>query len=133
MPIGARPPCSGLVGVEGVQPLDGEPDQRALADPETRKALRRYRLRCLRAAVFGFVGFIVGGAAVNSSPSGDPKGIAGLIALVGISWGGLATGVGVWTLLRSLRMAYVMRRHPWVTRTATYLIAPFGANGQPAL
>ncbi len=105
----------------------------ALNEPRTRDALRRYRRRCVRATLLGFAGLVVATVVFSTSPDADPDGAPGLVALVGISWGGLALGVGLWGLLRSLRMGYLLGREPWARRRARYRIAPLGRNGQPAL
>jgi hypothetical protein len=107
--------------------------QPAIDDPRTREALRRYRLRCLRAALLGLGGLVVATIVIGSAPDGDPKGIAYVVALFGMSWGGLAFFLGVATLLRSLRMGALFKRTAWTERRAAYRIAPIGANGQPAL
>lgn len=106
---------------------------RAIDDPQTRAALRRYRLRCLRAAGLGFVGLVVATTVIGAAENGEPTGVGEIIALIGISWGGLAFLVGWLTLLRTTRMRWVLGRSPWIERPARYRIAPFGRNGQPAL
>jgi hypothetical protein len=70
---------------------------------------------------------------IGSAPDGDPKGVAHVVALFGISLGGLAFFTGVSTLLRSLHMGALLKRTAWTERRAAYRIAPIGANGQPAL
>lgn len=107
--------------------------QPAIDDPRTREALHRYRLRCLRAALLGFGGLVAAMIVIGAARDGDPKGVAHVVALFGISWGGLAFFTGVSTLLRSLRMGALFKLTAWTERRAAYRIAPFGANGQPAL
>ena len=99
----------------------------------TRSALRAYRLRCARAAGLGFAGLVVATVVINAAPDDDPKGLAGVVALFGMAWGGLAFIVGLWALLRSLRMSVVLKHQAWAERRAMYRIAPVGPNGQPAL
>jgi hypothetical protein len=110
-----------------------ETQLRAFDDPRTRSALRVYRLRCARAAALGFTGLVVATVVIGAAPGDDPKGLGGMVALIAIVCGGQAFTVGLWTLLRSLRMSVVLKRQAWTERRATYRIAPFGGNGQPAL
>jgi hypothetical protein len=108
-------------------------DRPAIDDPRTRDALRRYRLRCLRTALLGFSGLVMATIVIGSAPDGDPKGVANVVALLGISWGGLAFFMGMSTLVRSCRMSALFKRTAWTQRRAAYRIAPIGGNGQPAL
>ena len=100
------------------------------------RALRRYRRRALRAVLVGFGALVVATFVIGAAPDGDPKGIAGATALFGIGGGGVVFVAGAWGMWRSVRMHWLLKllkRHPWSERRAAYRIAPFGANGQPAL
>lgn len=105
----------------------------ALNDPRTREALRGYRRRGLRASLVGFGALVVATVVIGAAPDGDPKGIAGAVALFGIGGGGVVLVAGASGLWRSVRMRWLLKRHPWSERRAAYRIAPLGANGQPAL
>ena len=121
---------AGLVSEGSVPSGTAQP---AIDDPRTRDALRRYRLRCLQAALLGFSGLVTATIVIGSAPAGDPKGVARVVAVFGISWGGLAFFTGMSTLLRSHRMSALFKRSAWTERRAAYRIAPIGVNGQPAL
>jgi hypothetical protein len=84
-------------------------------------------------AGLGLAGVIAATVVIGMAPDGDPKGIGETVALFGIAWGGFALAAGGVGLARSLRMGWLLRSQEWVTRRAAYRIAPFGANGQPAL
>lgn len=102
-------------------------------DPPVRARLRQYRLRCLRMTGIGFGALVAAVVIVDTAPDQDPKGLAGMAAIVGFAWGGLALVGGGVGFVRSLRMRWLLRRHDWVRRRAAYCIAPLGQNGQPAL
>lgn len=105
----------------------------ALDDPRTREALRRYSRGALLAVSFGLSGLVVATVVIGAAPDGDPKGVGGAIAFVGMGIGGVAFAAGVLGLWRSTRMRWMLHRHGWIERRAMYRIAPLGANGQPAL
>lgn len=106
----------------------------AIDDQPTRRAFRRYVLRCVRAAALGFVSLVLAVVVVNVSPGHNPGGLAVLAAVLGFSGGGVAFAIGVGSLLRSIRMRIVLGHHPWVMRSSRYRIAAADrSNGQPAL
>jgi len=106
----------------------------AIDDQLTRRAFRRYVLRCVRAAALGFVGLVLAVVVVNASPGHNPKGWAVAAAWVGFGAGSFAFALGVGSLFRSIRMRVVLGHHPWVTRSSDYRIAAEDrSNGQPAL
>lgn len=81
----------------------------------------------------GVAGLVAAIVVINVAPNNDPHGVGYVIAVGGTSFGGVAVYAGMCGLLRSIRMRFHLEREAWVTRRASYRIAPMGPNGQPAL
>ena len=104
----------------------------ALDDPETRRSLSVYARSARRLLLVGLGGLLVA-TAVVSATNGHPRGIATVVALIGFFGAVNPLYAGISGGVRSWRMRRLLARHSWQTRPAVYRIAPFGANGQPAL
>lgn len=107
----------------------------ALAEPNTRAALRRYRQHSA-----GMIGVGVGAVLIaeilliaTGFPDGGP---IPFLVIGGVLFGALAICGGLLAFLNGLRIGHVLRTHPWVRWDASYRevgLAVGGPNGEPAL